>query len=94
MKFMKISAGIFILLAMIACGSSIGSQMCSRSFECRQERGQEQYVDTQGECAERLDDFVSNSPAEVSSEYEATWQACLDTTTCEEFDVCFNNIRN
>ena len=94
MKFMKISAGIFLSLAMIACGSSIGSQMCSRGFQCAQELGQEEPVDTQSECTEQLDSFVSNSPAEVSSEFEAAWQACLETTTCEEFDVCFNNIGN
>ena len=94
MKFMKIAAGIFLSLSMVACGSSTASQICSRSFECAEELGQEESQDTQSECTTQLENFVSNSPAEVSSEFEATWQACLDTATCEEFDACLNNIGN
>lgn len=67
--------------------------MCSRIFECAEELGQTP-EDTESECTEQVDNFVSNSPADVSATYEATWQTCLDTTTCEEFDAWVNNIGN
>lgn len=89
MQMLKIVLGIILSASLMACGTSIVSEACTRTQECQEaESGVEFAPGSNAACVNQFNTYTAGYSSEELDAIDTALQACLAEPTCDDYDVC------
>jgi hypothetical protein len=89
MQMLKMVLGILLSASLMACGTSIVSEACTRTQECQEaEFGVEFAAGSNAACVNQFNTYTAGYSSEELDAIDTALQACLAEPTCDGYDIC------